>query len=282
MCWLFFFSSRRRHTRCALVTGVQTCALPISFSDSDRASIAVQLRAIVDDLVNLANTTDARGQPLFGAGSAQTGVTRATDGSVGFAGSGDPMAIPVSDTVDIQPTESAEPVFGGIDGAGGPTDVFASIGSLADPPENRATEGAAAQTARGSTHASADHLTGVPPSHGAGGPTDVFAIIGALADTLENGGDVGAAAATALGDLKASVDHLTGVRASIGARGARLDLEQTRAADAGAAREIDRSAIEDTDITAAITELQKTMTILQATQASFTQLTQLSLFNYIK
>src|SRR3546814_12840613 len=27
---MFFFSSRRRHTRCALVTGVQTCALPIS------------------------------------------------------------------------------------------------------------------------------------------------------------------------------------------------------------------------------------------------------------
>src|SRR3546814_8250974 len=26
----FFYSSRRRHTRCALVTGVQTCALPIS------------------------------------------------------------------------------------------------------------------------------------------------------------------------------------------------------------------------------------------------------------
>src|SRR3546814_2806835 len=26
----FVFSSRRRHTRCALVTGVQTCALPIS------------------------------------------------------------------------------------------------------------------------------------------------------------------------------------------------------------------------------------------------------------
>src|SRR3546814_4219976 len=34
MCWcvgfyVFFFSSRRRHTRGALVTGVQTCALPI-------------------------------------------------------------------------------------------------------------------------------------------------------------------------------------------------------------------------------------------------------------
>src|SRR3546814_1876165 len=30
MLCVFFFSSRRRHTRCALVTGVQTCALPIS------------------------------------------------------------------------------------------------------------------------------------------------------------------------------------------------------------------------------------------------------------
>src|SRR3546814_16387024 len=29
---MFFFSSRRRHTRCALVTGVQTCALPIFIS----------------------------------------------------------------------------------------------------------------------------------------------------------------------------------------------------------------------------------------------------------
>src|SRR3546814_5832087 len=30
MLYVFiFFSSRRRHTRCALVTGVQTCALPI-------------------------------------------------------------------------------------------------------------------------------------------------------------------------------------------------------------------------------------------------------------
>src|SRR3546814_12242715 len=30
---VFFFASRRRHTRCALVTGVQTCALPICACD---------------------------------------------------------------------------------------------------------------------------------------------------------------------------------------------------------------------------------------------------------
>src|SRR3546814_6671232 len=37
-CCLFFFSSRRRHTRCALVTGVQTCALPIYPVDPERGT----------------------------------------------------------------------------------------------------------------------------------------------------------------------------------------------------------------------------------------------------
>src|SRR3546814_15044771 len=36
---VFFFSSRRRHTRCALVTGVQTCALPISWREGMRLLI---------------------------------------------------------------------------------------------------------------------------------------------------------------------------------------------------------------------------------------------------
>src|SRR3546814_2402425 len=34
---VFFFASRRRHTRCALVTGVQTCALPICLCASEPA-----------------------------------------------------------------------------------------------------------------------------------------------------------------------------------------------------------------------------------------------------
>src|SRR3546814_599703 len=38
----FFFSSRRRHTRCALVTGVQTCALPIFRSIRQSARVSGQ------------------------------------------------------------------------------------------------------------------------------------------------------------------------------------------------------------------------------------------------
>src|SRR3546814_9172328 len=38
----FFFSSRRRHTRCALVTGVQTCALPISLVEQRGRDMVAQ------------------------------------------------------------------------------------------------------------------------------------------------------------------------------------------------------------------------------------------------
>src|SRR3546814_6525076 len=41
---VYFFSSRRRHTRCALVTGVQTCALPI-FLAAPRAARGQHLAA---------------------------------------------------------------------------------------------------------------------------------------------------------------------------------------------------------------------------------------------
>src|SRR3546814_6194206 len=41
ICGFFFFSSRRRHTRCALVTGVQTCALPILSLDLSAVSLPI-------------------------------------------------------------------------------------------------------------------------------------------------------------------------------------------------------------------------------------------------
>src|SRR3546814_1320947 len=42
----FFFSSRRRHTRCALVTGVQTCALPILANRVERMQASFIPRAV--------------------------------------------------------------------------------------------------------------------------------------------------------------------------------------------------------------------------------------------
>src|SRR3546814_2288478 len=44
----FFFSSRRRHTRCALVTGVQTCALPIC---TEAVEVGEAIDGVVDRLL---------------------------------------------------------------------------------------------------------------------------------------------------------------------------------------------------------------------------------------
>src|SRR3546814_10499614 len=55
LCFLsFFFSSRRRHTRCGLVTGVQTCALPILPFEEQTASIFAGTNGYLDNVA----TTD--------------------------------------------------------------------------------------------------------------------------------------------------------------------------------------------------------------------------------
>src|SRR3546814_2955138 len=52
-CLFFFLSSRRRHTRCALVTGVQTCALPIYMFDGDANVIQTADGLIPDEYIGL-------------------------------------------------------------------------------------------------------------------------------------------------------------------------------------------------------------------------------------
>src|SRR3546814_8165390 len=46
-CVFFFFSSRRRHTSCALVTGVQTCALPILWTFAGSICLTVVLSVVL-------------------------------------------------------------------------------------------------------------------------------------------------------------------------------------------------------------------------------------------
>ncbi len=116
---------------------------------------------------------------------------------------------------------------------------------------------------------------------GANGETDMFAILTAFAAALQPGAPEGGIE-TAMADLDAALGQVDTTRASVGARAFRLDLETERLADADIAREATRSGIEDVDTTEAIAQLQKTLTILQATQASFSKLTSMSLFDYLR
>src|SRR3546814_1508118 len=90
--YIFFFSSRRRHTRCALVTGVQTCALPICSPPKVAADLVlsfVSRRLFGSDHVSmmaksglLRSATPVRSWkyiPLSASSCAKAGVARAAD-----------------------------------------------------------------------------------------------------------------------------------------------------------------------------------------------------------
>lgn len=119
---------------------------------------------------------------------------------------------------------------------------------------------------------------GIPSMNG---PTDIFTILTTFAAALAPDAAPGGMDA-AMTDLDAALDQIGTTRASIGARAFRMDLEAERLIDSGTAREVTRSGIENADPAVAIAELQKTLTILQATQASFSKLTGMSLFDYLR
>src|SRR3546814_7159579 len=66
---IFFFTSRRRHTRCSLVTGVQTCALPISFGEALTPEFRHYSQAVVDNAKTLAQAMVDEGFDIVTGGT---------------------------------------------------------------------------------------------------------------------------------------------------------------------------------------------------------------------
>lgn len=115
-----------------------------------------------------------------------------------------------------------------------------------------------------------------------GGGDNTLALLSRMAATLNDGGDVSSAMSTSLDSLSNAVDTVANVTASIGARAARVDLQQQLLTTANTDRADLRGKLEQVDVTDAIVQLQQMMTALSASQASFTKLSQLSLFDYLK
>jgi flagellar hook-associated protein 3 FlgL len=165
-----------------------------------------------------------------------------------------------------------QPLFGGADGGAAVTQAADGSYSFAQTPLTAVPIGDG-QTVQATETAGRVFKAG---------GTDILTAISSFSSALKAGGDIGAAATTALTTLQTSSDQVTTIQASLGARAARVDLATSQQTSAATDRESIRSGLEDTDVTTAITQLQKTMTILSATQASFTKLANLTLFNYLK
>ena len=203
---------------------IATQAASGTIADEQKTSFATELDSMIEDLLKLANTTDLRGQPLFGGASGEIAYERAPDGTISYVGVGEPSPIPIGGGASVAATTPGNRAFG-----------------------------------------------------------DMFTIIQGLSDAIRAGGTTSVnASRDALTTLKTTIDGVSDTRASIGARASRMELEAQRLNETALNREATRSALEDTDVAKTIAELQKTLTVLQATQASFSRLTSLSLFDYLR
>ena len=165
-----------------------------------------------------------------------------------------------------------QPIFGDANGG-------AAVTKNADGTYSYATTtGSAIPVADGQTVQTGDSASRVLTF----GSKDTLTVLSTLAASLQNGTATDSDMGDAITDLASAGTQVSNVQASVGARGARVDILQSTLTTTSNDRETLRSGLEDTDTTAALAELSKTMTILSATQASFTKLASLSLFDYLK
>src|SRR3546814_17439415 len=85
----------------------------------------------------------------------------------------------------------------------------------------------------------------------------------------------------ALADLSAGVDRLIDQRAIFGSRLAQVDTESERLKTLETTMTIAQSKIESLDVAGAITQMQRSMTLLQAPQQRLAPIKKLSPFHYL-
>ena len=118
---------------------------------------------------------------------------------------------------------------------------------------------------------------------GPGGATNLFAVIKTLSDALKGGvADPAQAARDALGTLDTGLETITTQQTVVGARLNWIDLNTDRRIQTGQLRSEEEASVGGTDLTLAVSQLQQTMTVLEASQASFARLSALSLFDVLR
>ena len=116
-----------------------------------------------------------------------------------------------------------------------------------------------------------------------GNPTNLLDALKTLADAFKAGG-AGAqqAAQDGLAALNQGLDAVTTAQTVVGSRLSWIDLTTERRTNLGELRASEESEVGGTDIAATVAKLQETMTVLEASQASFTKLAGLSLFQLLR
>lgn len=115
-----------------------------------------------------------------------------------------------------------------------------------------------------------------------GAQTDLLAVLGELAAALRGGGSGSAAARDALDGLAAGLDKVTTGQTVVGGRLSWIELMNDRRTANSELVAQEQQTVGGADLAQTMTRLQEVMTVLEASQASFVRLANLSLFDMMR
>ena len=117
----------------------------------------------------------------------------------------------------------------------------------------------------------------------AGNPTDLMTVIKSLSDALASGAaSTASTAQAALGSLANGLDAITTAQTVVGSRLSWIDLSTERQQAMSEARASQQQDIGTPELGSALARLQQLSTVLEASQASFSKLANLSLFDFLR
>jgi flagellar hook-associated protein 3 FlgL len=115
-----------------------------------------------------------------------------------------------------------------------------------------------------------------------GAPTDLLATVKSLADALQAGvGNPAEAARNTLDALSTGLDTVTTSQTIVGTRLAWIELTGERRTNMTELRADEQKEVGGVDLATSVARLQEMMVVLEASQASFSRLSQLSLLNHL-
>jgi flagellar hook-associated protein 3 FlgL len=116
-----------------------------------------------------------------------------------------------------------------------------------------------------------------------GSATNLLDVVKGLAGDLQGGAaDPQTAARDGITSLAAGLDAITTGQTIVGSRLSWIDLTADRRTNLGELRANEETTIGSTDLPSAIAKLQQLSTVLEASQASFSKLANLSLFDSVR
>jgi len=221
-----------------------------SYSAQQKQAIAEELKRRFEGLVDIANAKDGSGEYIFSGNRTNVQPFR-VDGSGG------------NYALDATTTSGPIVSYSGDDG-------------------RRLLQVEGSQTVA-TSESGQEVFMRVMDSSGNLNGRSVFDAVKNMIDALDSSSGVVPAPSydQALGDLHASLDHISRIRASVGSRMNQMDALTSAGADVAVQYDTRLANLEGLDYAEAISRLNQQKMQLEASQLSFTKVTQLSLFNLL-